>query len=38
LKINMEKYLGILSLRKVVPFITLLYLIMFLLINVTCSG
>jgi hypothetical protein len=29
LKINLEKYLGISSLRQVMPLITLLYLIMF---------
>jgi hypothetical protein len=38
LKIDLEKYLGILSLRQLVPLITFLYLIMFLLITVTCSG
>jgi hypothetical protein len=29
LKINLEKYLGISSLRKIVPLINLIYLIMF---------
>jgi hypothetical protein len=38
LKINLEKYLGILSLTQVVPLITFLYLIMFPLITMTCSG
>jgi hypothetical protein len=38
LKTKLVKYLGISSLRQVVPLITLLYLTMFLLITVTCSG
>jgi hypothetical protein len=38
LKTKLVKYLGISNLREVVPLITLLYLIMFLLITVTCSG
>jgi hypothetical protein len=38
LKTKLVKYLGILSLRKVVPLITFIYLIIFLLITVTCSG
>jgi hypothetical protein len=38
LKTKLVKYLGISSLRQVVPLITLLYLIMFLLIIVSCSG
>jgi hypothetical protein len=38
LKTKLVKYLGISSLRQVVPLITLLYLIMFLLITVSCSG
>jgi hypothetical protein len=38
LKISLEKDLGISSHRQVVPLITLLYLIMFLLITMICSG
>jgi hypothetical protein len=38
LKTKLVKYLGISSLRQVVTLITFLYLIMFLLITVTCSG
>jgi hypothetical protein len=37
LKTKLVKYLGISSLRQVVSLITFLYLIMFLLITVTCS-
>jgi hypothetical protein len=36
LKTKLVKYLGISSLRQVVPLITFLYLIMFLLITVIC--
>jgi hypothetical protein len=38
LKTKLVKYLGISSVRQVVALITFLYLIMFLLITVTCSG
>jgi hypothetical protein len=38
LKTNLVKYIGISSLKQVVPLITFLYPIMFLLITVTCSG
>jgi hypothetical protein len=37
LKTKLVKYLGISRLRQVVPLITFLYLIMFLLITVTCQ-
>jgi hypothetical protein len=36
LKTKLVRYLGISSLRQVVPLITFLYLIMFLLITGTC--
>jgi hypothetical protein len=38
LKTKLVKYLGISSLRQVVPLITFLYLIMFQLITMTCSS
>jgi hypothetical protein len=37
-KTNLVKHLDIASIRQVVPLITFLYLIMFLLITVTCLG
>jgi hypothetical protein len=37
-KTNLVKHLDIASIRQVMPLITLLYLIMFMLITVTCSG
>jgi hypothetical protein len=37
-KTNLVKYLGISSHRQVVLLITLIYLIMFLLVTITCSG
>jgi hypothetical protein len=38
LKTKLVRYMGISSLRQVVPLITFLYLVMFLLITLTCSG
>jgi hypothetical protein len=38
LKTKLVKYLRISSLRQVVPLITFLYLIMIMLITVTCTG